>query len=168
VTVRYWAGAQRAAGVEREQMQAASVADLRAELESRPALAKVATVASFLVDGQQAADTTVLHDGAEVDVLPPFAGGSDERVQLRAEVSGDVQGVGFRDWVRRRAQDLQLAGSATNRPDGRVEVVACGPRDACERLLAALRGGGTPGRVTDVHEEWERADDAASVGFSVR
>lgn len=75
VTVRYWAGAQRAAGVEQETLTAATIGELRAELERRPELAKIATVASFLVDGTQAGDTTRLYDGAEVDVLPPFAGG---------------------------------------------------------------------------------------------
>lgn len=75
VTVRYWAGAQRAAGMEQESLSAATVGELRALLEARAELAKVAAVASFLVDGQQAGDTTTLHDGAEVDVLPPFAGG---------------------------------------------------------------------------------------------
>ena len=75
VTVRYWAGAKRAAGIETESLSAGTVAELRRELEQRPELAKVAGVASFLVDGQQAGENTVLHDGAEVDVLPPFAGG---------------------------------------------------------------------------------------------
>jgi molybdopterin converting factor small subunit len=78
VTVRYWAGAQRAAGVEREEMTAATVGELRGLLAGRPNLAKVSAVASFLVDGQQANDTSTLHDGAEVDVLPPFAGGSSK------------------------------------------------------------------------------------------
>ena len=75
VTVRYWAGAQRAAGVESETLTGDTVGDLRAELASRPAMAAVSRVASFLVDGVQAGDTTRLYDGAEVDVLPPFAGG---------------------------------------------------------------------------------------------
>lgn len=77
MTVRYWAGAQRAAGLELESLSAATVGELRSQLEQRPGLAKVAKVAAFLVDGQQAGDTTKLHDGAEVDVLPPFAGGAD-------------------------------------------------------------------------------------------
>jgi sulfur-carrier protein len=76
VTVRYWAGAQRAAGIERESLTAGTVGELRAALEQRPELARIAAVASFLVDGQQAGDTTKLYDGAEVDVLPPFAGGA--------------------------------------------------------------------------------------------
>jgi sulfur-carrier protein len=75
VTVRYWAGARRAAGVETETLNAATLAELRTQLLARPELAKVAAVASFLVDGQRAVDDTALHDGAEVDVLPPFAGG---------------------------------------------------------------------------------------------
>jgi molybdopterin converting factor small subunit len=75
VTVRYWAGAQRAAGIEQETLSAATIGELRGLLAGRPALARVSEVASFLVDGQQAADTTSLHDGAQVDVLPPFAGG---------------------------------------------------------------------------------------------
>jgi molybdopterin converting factor small subunit len=76
VTVRYWAGAKRAAGIESEPLTAATVAELRRQLEARPELAKVAAVASFLVDGRQAGENAVLHDGAEVDVLPPFAGGA--------------------------------------------------------------------------------------------
>ena len=75
VQVRYWAGAQRAAGRESETLEAATVAELRGLLAGRPELARISAVASFLVDGQQAGDTTALHDGAEVDVLPPFAGG---------------------------------------------------------------------------------------------
>jgi acylphosphatase len=75
-------------------------------------------------------------------------------VQLTALVSGRVQGVGFRDWVRRRASALGLAGSARNLADGRVEVVAVGLRDACESLLAALRDGSTPGTVDEVAESW--------------
>jgi molybdopterin converting factor small subunit len=53
----------------------ATVAQLRAELGARPALAAMSEVAAFLVDGVQAGDSTPLPDGAEVDVLPPFAGG---------------------------------------------------------------------------------------------
>jgi sulfur-carrier protein len=75
VTVRFWAGAQRAAGVEQETMTAATVAELRAALQARPGFDRLAEVASFLVDGQQAGENARLPDGAEVDVLPPFAGG---------------------------------------------------------------------------------------------
>jgi len=73
--VRYWAGARRAAGVAEESVEADSVAELRAVLAARPELARISAVASFLVDGQQAGEQSPLPAGAEVDVLPPFAGG---------------------------------------------------------------------------------------------
>jgi acylphosphatase len=61
---------------------------------------------------------------------------------------------------------LGLAGHAANLADGRVEIVAEGPREACERLLAALRSGSTPGYVKQVTE---RFDDVRGVtGFVER
>lgn len=80
-----------------------------------------------------------------------------EPVRLTALVRGHVQGVGFRDWTRRAATSLELVGSARNLPDGRVEVVAEGPRRVCDELLATLQGRYTPGRVSDVQAEWSAA-----------
>jgi acylphosphatase len=85
-------------------------------------------------------------------------------VRLQAFVKGRVQGVGFRWWTRARALELGLAGSATNLDDGRVEVVAEGPREACEALLALLPEG--PGRVEFVSERWSEA--RGEVGFLER
>jgi acylphosphatase len=81
-------------------------------------------------------------------------------VRLTATVKGHVQGVGFRWWTRARALELGLVGSATNLADGRVEVVAEGPRQDVEALLALLRSGGTPGRVDFVAERWGQARGA--------
>jgi acylphosphatase len=78
-----------------------------------------------------------------------------ELVRLVAVVHGRVQGVGFRWWTRRRATELGLAGHARNLADGRVEVVAEGPRSACERLLDLLRAGSTPGAVDQVAARWD-------------
>jgi acylphosphatase len=75
-----------------------------------------------------------------------------EQVRLTAFVKGHVQGVGFRWWTRARALELGLRGSATNLDDGRVQVVAEGRREDCERLLVLLSGG--PGRVDFVAERW--------------
>lgn len=74
----------------------------------------------------------------------------DDTAHLEAVVTGDVQGVGFRAWASERMTALGLSGSARNLRDGRVEVTAHGPRAACERLVDALRGPGTPGRVDNV------------------
>lgn len=82
------------------------------------------------------------------------AGPAPDAVRLTAFVRGRVQGVGFRWWTRARALELGLTGSATNLGDGRVQVVAEGPRGAAEALLERLRGPGTPGRVAGVVERW--------------
>lgn len=78
----------------------------------------------------------------------------DGTARLTAWARGRVQGVGFRWWVRSRALELGLTGSATNLVDGRVEVVAEGPRASCERLVEMMRGPETPGRVSGVTERW--------------
>jgi len=80
--------------------------------------------------------------------------GPADVVRLTAWVRGRVQGVGFRWWTRARALELGLAGWAANLDDGGVEVVAEGPRADAEELLAQLRGGRTPGRVSLVTQRW--------------
>jgi len=90
-----------------------------------------------------------------------------ESVRLTAWVHGHVQGVGFRWWTRSRALELGLTGYASNQPDGRVLVVAHGPREACEGLLALLRGGATPGSVQTVVAEFDAPGPPMS-GFRER
>ncbi len=53
-----------------------------------------------------------------------------------------------------------------NLPDGRVEVVAEGPRQACEKLLAELRSGSTPGSVRHVTERFSAVQGVT--GFTER
>lgn len=78
-------------------------------------------------------------------------------VRLTAWVHGQVQGVGFRWWTRARALELGLTGYAKNQPDGRVLVIAQGPRESCEALLELLRGTSTPGTVDNVVSDWSEA-----------
>ena len=90
-------------------------------------------------------------------------------VRLVADVTGDVQGVGFRAFTERRARGFGVTGSVANLPDGRVHVVAEGPRSACGQLLDALRSAASPGRVASVDETWTdvTAEDRAT-GFAAR
>lgn len=76
-TVRYWAGARAAAGVDGETFGGlTTLADLTAAMtDAHPDLAPVLPVCSLLVDGLVADAGDVLPDGAVVEVLPPFAGG---------------------------------------------------------------------------------------------
>lgn len=76
--MRYFAGAKAAAGRAEEQVSAGDVGELKAVLTERhgPALGKVLSASTLLVDGLAAKDpATVLAAGVTVEVLPPFAGG---------------------------------------------------------------------------------------------
>jgi acylphosphatase len=67
-------------------------------------------------------------------------------IRRRAVVTGDVQGVFFRDTTRREAESRAVAGWVANRPDGAVEAVFEGEQDAVEAMLDFCRRG--PGRAT--------------------
>ena len=76
-------------------------------------------------------------------------------VRKRVRAHGQVQGVFFRDSVRRAAASRGVAGWAANRPDGTVEAVFEGSPEAVDRLVELCRGG--PGHATverlDVSDE---------------
>lgn len=71
---------------------------------------------------------------------------------LRAEiyVSGRVQGVGYRRFVRNAAERFGVDCNPINLRDGRVFVVAEGRREAIELLINELRKGPTFAYVEDV------------------
>jgi sulfur-carrier protein len=78
VTVRYFAGARAASGVDTESCAAGTLEELVGRIVEAHGerLERVLTACSFLVDGTQTRDRTLqLSPGAVVDVLPPFAGG---------------------------------------------------------------------------------------------
>jgi DNA ligase D-like protein (predicted 3'-phosphoesterase) len=73
---------------------------------------------------------------------------------VRALVRGDVQGVGFRDAVLRRARELEVMGWVRNSEDGGgVLVHAEGAGPSVEALLAFLDEGPPAARVAEVSVE---------------
>lgn len=74
--MRYFAAAADAAGCDEQTLEAATLGELRADLEARygDAMVRVLRNGSFLVDGVVSRDPA-LALGERVDVLPPFAGG---------------------------------------------------------------------------------------------
>jgi DNA ligase D-like protein (predicted 3'-phosphoesterase) len=72
---------------------------------------------------------------------------------IRARITGSVQGVGFREATRRRAQRLGAMGWVRNADDGTVLVHAEGPLEAVESLTAFLREGPRGATVSQVEVE---------------
>jgi acylphosphatase len=85
---------------------------------------------------------------------------------VRVILRGLVQGVGFRYYAWRRAEQLGLAGTVRNLRDGRVEVVAKGPEDAISSYLEELRHGPMGSHVTALDVE-ELAGTEPLTGFQI-
>ena len=72
---------------------------------------------------------------------------------VKGFVSGRVQGVGFRYFVRRHADTQQLSGYAKNLADGRVEFLLQGDQVAVQLVLEQIHRGPSYANVTDVEVE---------------
>ena len=82
-------------------------------------------------------------------------------------IEGRVQGVGYRDYARRRASGLGLEGWVANLRDGRVRLRAEGQRGQIEALVRALAQGPPLSRVAKVDVRWV-APAGTFAGFDVR
>jgi acylphosphatase len=81
---------------------------------------------------------------------------SAEIIRRRAIIHGAVQGVFFRDSLRRAAIARGVAGSAVNRAEGTVEAVLEGPADEVEALLELCGSGPPAAHVERVEVSEER------------
>jgi len=79
---------------------------------------------------------------------------------LRATVSGRVQMVMFRDFVRRKALALGLIGEVKNMSDGTVAVYAEGPQESLEALAGFLKKGSALSRVENVAYQFVHPEGA--------
>ena len=86
---------------------------------------------------------------------------------LQGFVSGRVQGVGFRYFMRRQAEAEGLRGYARNLADGRVEFLLQGDARAIDRVLARVRLGPPHAEVRGV-ELLDASDSPAVSGFITR
>ena len=87
---------------------------------------------------------------------------------VKVVVSGRVQGVYFRVFTTRRANQLGLTGYVRNVPGGRaVEVRAEGERESLESLIDSLRKGPVGSSVEKVETDWSEYTGSYS-DFSVR
>lgn len=87
-------------------------------------------------------------------------------VARRAVVHGRVQGVFYRDTVRRAATQRGVAGWAANRADGTVEVFLEGDADAVESMLRVLHDG--PPRAEVERVDVAEVEPEGRSGFETR
>jgi acylphosphatase len=91
---------------------------------------------------------------------------SEERVARELTIRGHVQGVFFRDSVRRLAERRELAGWAANEPDGSVRVLVEGPRAGVEAVIEFCRRGPRGAYVDRV--DVSESEPQRRAGFQVR
>ncbi|MGQ9511977.1 acylphosphatase [Thermodesulfitimonas sp.] len=77
------------------------------------------------------------------------------RARAHVIVRGKVQGVYFRGYTQQEAVAAGVTGWVRNLPDGSVEAVFEGEREAVERLVAWCHKGSPAARVTEVKVTWE-------------
>ena len=76
-------------------------------------------------------------------------------MQAHVFVFGFVQGVGFRQAVKRKARFLGLTGWVKNLPDNRVEALFSGPKDKIDEAISFCKKGPFLSEVKHVEVEWE-------------
>ena len=77
------------------------------------------------------------------------------KARVRLVVSGRVQGVGYRQQAVVEAGRLGVHGWVRNLPDGRVEALAEGDKDAVEALVSWCKHGPKLARVDELKPSWE-------------
>jgi acylphosphatase len=91
---------------------------------------------------------------------------SEDLVRRRVRAYGRVQGVFFRDSVRREAARRGVAGWARNRADGTAEAVFEGASDKVAAMVEFVRRGPGHASVSEL-EEFDEAPEGLS-GFDIR
>jgi acylphosphatase len=92
---------------------------------------------------------------------------SGERERAHVHVSGQVQGVFFRDSTRDKAELLGLNGWVRNLPDGRVEALFEGPSEKVREMVRWCKEGPSHAEVEDVDADFEPSRGDLK-GFEVR
>jgi acylphosphatase len=78
-----------------------------------------------------------------------------DRARVHVVLGGRVQGVAFRYYTVKWADEDGVTGWVRNLPDGDVEVLAEGPRENLERFVELLRRGPRMARVDRCEATWE-------------
>lgn len=82
-------------------------------------------------------------------------------------IEGKVQGVGFRNFIQRKAQTMDVRGWVKNLSDGRVEAVFEGEKMDIDQMIEACMEGPPAANIHNLEEDWE--ESAADIeGFDIK
>jgi len=87
--------------------------------------------------------------------------------KLSVRIYGEVHGVGFRNFVLRRAEELGLTGWVRNREDDTVEIEAIGAIAPLEDFFSKICHGPENVLIADVQDTWEDFTGRANGEFKI-
>lgn len=82
---------------------------------------------------------------------------SEENHRVHAKIIGKVQGVGFRHFTRRIAEDTGVTGWVRNRRDRTVETLAEGTKPQLETFIHRVKQGPRAGYVENLVDDWSES-----------
>ena len=83
----------------------------------------------------------------------------EDTLTVNMKITGKVQGVGFRYFVLRQAQEHNITGRVSNKPNGDVEAFAQGEKADLEQFIAKVKEGPSFSRVEDISLNWVNEAD---------
>ena len=83
-------------------------------------------------------------------------------------VTGEVQSIGYREYVLRKAVENGLTGFAGNLPGGKVIIIADGEEEKIANFISDIKTPSPPGHVEDVKIDYQEADGAFPGFFTAR
>ena len=89
-------------------------------------------------------------------------------ISAKININGKVQGVWFRDYVKRSAKELNLTGWVKNNSDGSVSVEVEGKKEIVKQLIDKIRVGSPLSRVDNVAVEWQKFDNKYNIFKIIR
>lgn len=84
---------------------------------------------------------------------------------LKIMVSGRVQRVGYRAYLKKAAQKLGVVGYAKNQMDGRVEIIASAEPLVLDEFMLHIQRGSISAEVK--HIDWQRCDTTQFNDFKI-
>lgn len=88
-------------------------------------------------------------------------------MRVHVFISGFVQGIGFRYFIKRNAKSLGLNGFVRNTVDGRVEAVFEGEKKNLDKIIEICRKGPFLAEVENIEVKWESSQQDIPSSFEI-